>query len=143
MCYIDFLYSLLTTSKFYGFAAYACGPPFAKWPVKKYWMKVPLGWVAQTKDKAANTPAPETKLRLLTNTEYWDNGKENGNYYSRMGNILGLVFEQKMETTIIKPALMLSSQHEEGRGTVRQHLTSEPQLLARVLEHSQTFLRNP
>ena len=38
---------------------------------------------------------------------YWDNGKENGNYYSIIGYILGFywgtigIMEKKMETTIV------------------------------------------
>ena len=31
---------------------------------------------------------------------YWDNGKENGNYYSSLGLYIGIM-EKKMETTIV------------------------------------------
>ena len=42
-------------------------------------------------------------LRLRVKGIFWDNGKENGNYYSIMGYILGYtgIMEKKMETTIM------------------------------------------
>ena len=48
---------------------------------------------------------------------YWDNGKENGNYYSILGVILGIT-ENNMETTIMENQMEKNMENDMGTGII-------------------------